>query len=185
MKTLKMLLPLAAILCFCTACPGPDWYADPPDADGKTNAPEVVTIPFKAEFTAKFATISTNPMTCCGKGTGTGTCFENLSCNITRCGNPETGECLFTQDSYLYDKNGDKLYFTAWIKMNNPENGDPPFLTQKWTTNYYIYGGTGRFEGSSGSGTWKAYFTNVAGDENTAHSVLSGTLTVEKSKLTE
>ena len=185
MKTLKMLLPITAVMILSLSCQKDNWYAAPPDAKGITNAPEVVTIPFKAEFDAKFLTVNHNPMTCCGTGTGTGTCFDDLKCNLTRCGNPATGECEFTKESYLYDANDHKIFFTASVRMVAAGPTDPAFYKEKWDTEYEITGGTGRFEGVSGYGKWHGYTTTAAGRENSAHSVLSGTLTIERSKLKE
>jgi hypothetical protein len=180
MKTLKMLLTSVSILLFTAACSETEQWN--PDAKGITNAPEVITIPFKAEFAAKFTTINPNPMTCCGVGTGIGTCFKELKCNIIRCSNPLSGECQFTNDSYLSDKNGDKLFFSASARMLTPGTEDPLFYVQKWATEYVLNGGTGRFEGAIGTGKWNGYTTNRPGEENVAYSILSGQITVEKGR---
>ncbi|MCU0363012.1 MAG: hypothetical protein MUE32_06615 [Bacteroidales bacterium] len=181
MKTLKKLLTSLVIFLLATACSEKEQWN--PDAKGITVSPEVITIPFKAEFAAKFTTVSQDPMTCCGVGTGIGTCFKELKCNIMRCSNPLSGECQFTNDSYLYDKTGDKLYFSASARMLNPGTGDPVFLVQKWETEYVLNGGTGRFEGAMGTGKWSGYTTNRPGEENVAYSILSGQITVEKARI--
>jgi hypothetical protein len=74
-----------------------------------------------------------------GIATLTGAC----EWDATYCCNPTAGECVGT--AKITAANGDEIHLTL-THIFNPKTGD-------WTQNETIIGGTGRFEGATGSGS--------------------------------
>jgi hypothetical protein len=176
MKTLKKIAILLAGFIVLYSC------EDQKYETSLSESPDV-TLPFEAAFEATL--IPENSTTCLGNGCGNGSCFRDLKCHLIRCGNEATGECEFRPDSYLLDASGDKLFISGKAVALNLAGSSQD--TQTWNAIFKFNGGTGRFEGVTGSGEWEGCFRKLSasGTENCFSSSMLGIITIPFEKLKE
>jgi hypothetical protein len=176
MKTLRMLTFLFAGTLVLYSCEDLTY-------ETSINESQNVTLPFEADFVATLVPESST--TCLGNGEGKGTCFKDLKCHLMRCSNQLTGECEFKPDSYLLDASGDKLFISGKAVASNLAGNSAD--TQTWNANFTFNGGTGRFDGVTGSGNWEGCFRKLSasGTENCFSSSMLGIITIPNAKLKE
>lgn len=155
----------------------------------KTHETKMVTVPFKADFLGEYVNFIVGPASECGdfygcrvfvdfEGTGThlGTFFGSFE--FCACG-PE-GEYAPTE-SYMVAANGDMLIVSCGGQVINGRLEDhPEYVTSYWRDPFVILGGTGRFEGATGSGMTDDF--NSSEDPNSHHHWV-GTITMLKGKM--
>ncbi|MCY1719050.1 hypothetical protein OU798_01765 [Prolixibacteraceae bacterium Z1-6] len=142
---------------------------------------------FEADFTGEYARIYTGEeVTDCPDGfecrvvvnfEGTATELGNISGTFNFCACGPDGKYDPT-DSYFVSEDGDTLFFSCHGKVIEGRTDDhPEFVTSYWRDPFVFLGGTGRFEGASGSGTTDDY--NSSEDPNSHHR-WTGTITLKK-----
>jgi hypothetical protein len=118
-------------------------------------------VPFQATFTEQFSGVQCGPMLLCVSITGSGTAAHLGRVTETRqvridLSNPATG-CLpvLSDTMTLAAANGDQLVATGAGQncLTSVSNSD----VQNEIVQYTVTGGTGRFTGASGSGTWRTH----------------------------
>ena len=156
-----------------------------------------VTVPFEANFIGEYKSFTENPEAECGEpyfcrvivdfeGTAThlgkiyGT-FEFCACG------PDDPDVEGPDQAYeggvntFTAANGDKLYILSMgstvVEGRRPDH--PEYVCCWWQDTWEITGGTGRFEGATGSGITDDY--NSSEDPNSHHQ-WTGTITLVKGK---
>jgi hypothetical protein len=176
MKTLRMLTLLFAGTLVLYSCEDLKY-------ETSINESQNVTLPFEADFVATLVPESST--TCLGSGEGKGTCFKDLRCHLMRCSNQLTGECEFTPSSYLLDASGDMLFISGKAMSLNLSGNSSD--VQTWNANFTFNGGTGRFDGVTGSGNWEGCFRKLSasGTESCFTSNMIGSITIPNLKVKE
>lgn len=158
--------------------------------------PTFVTVPFKANFIGTYTDLIFSDPTCDESyfcrvfvdytGTATHLGKINGSFEFCACGpdDPATEEADYKYEggeTTFTAANGDKLFLLSEgsrvVVGSLPEH--PEYVIEYWRDNFIITGGTGRFEGATGSGTSDDYNSSL--DPNSHHS-WKGTLTMKKGK---
>ena len=139
-------------------------------------------VPFHATLTEQFSGVQCSPTVLCVSVTGTGTAAHLGRVTETRqvridLSNPATG-CLpvLSDTMTLTAANGDQVVATGAGQNCLTDNPD----VQNETVTYTVTGGTGRFSGAGGSGTWHTHVIITAETATTttgaATTISSGTL---------
>ena len=193
---IKLLIVVLAVSLFAGCDKTGGLFEDSPELK---SADVEVTLPFKADFLGEYSNVI-YPDPECGptyycrvfvdyEGTATHLGKIYGSFEFCACGPDDPavegqdnqyagGETTFTA------ANGDKLFLmtegSTVVQGKRPDH--PEYVTSWWQDNWVITGGTGRFEGASGSGTSDDY--NSSEDPNSHHHWV-GTITLVKGKQTE
>jgi hypothetical protein len=195
MKTLVKLFFILLSMSLLMGCSKTDEFFE--DSPELKKAKVMVKVPFKADFLGEYTSVTFNPDAECGEpffcrvivdyeGTAThlgkmyGT-FEFCACGPA---DPDIeapnniyagGETIFTA------ANGDMLFLVSEgstvVQGKRPDH--PEHVISWWQDNWVITGGTGRFEGATGSGTTDDYNSSL--DPNSHHH-WTGTITMIKGK---
>ena len=116
------------------------------------------TVPFKAHYNASIVGVGTGPG-CDARlfleGAGTGTHLGNFTVSLSFCGRADG--TLDTGTGTFVAANGDLLYIT----FNGVSDGGHPVL--HFTSYVTFTGGTGRFEGATGTATVNGIFDATTG----------------------
>lgn len=159
--------------------------------------PTTVTVPFKADFVGTY--IYAGPEESCGiydesqglywglvinDGTGTATHLGRMTSHFEFCCDfasgvypGPTGHIV----SFLTAANGDILYIScAGQVLNGRLDYHPADVNSYWKDPFEIIGGTGRFEGATGSGFTDDYNRDSYPDNSFHH--WKGTITLVKGK---
>ena len=132
----------------------------------KKGATKTVTMGFNLVFTGNYDYVG--PDAVCGDfplwriintGEGTGTHFGKLTSHFDFCFNVlDSSYPNGYGFSYFEDKNGDRLYVeVAGFVLDGRVPGMPSFANSYFKDPFTIVGGTGRFEGATGSGMTNDY----------------------------
>lgn len=150
-----------------------------------------VTVPFKADFTGTY--MYAGPEASCGEwdpasglmfgmvineGSGTGTHLGKFTHYFEFCCDFVTGVYpLHHMVAYFTAANGDILYAACEGQVLNGRLEDhPEDVNSYWRDSFIILGGTGRFEGASGSGFTNDYNRDPYPDNSFHH--WRGTITL-------
>lgn len=187
MKTLKTTIFALICLCFLTTCSKSDVYSDENLSDNTLKS-KSVTLPFKSSFSVWDHSDYTNNE--CGgfpvffvtmEGYGTATHLGQLTTTFTFCCNVETGE-YYNTIGKLVAANGDILFIEIPHGNIIPNEGDnSDYYQTRFNDPMIITGGTGRFEGATGSLMTNA-FVHDGTDEWRTDLYSSGTITLPKGK---
>lgn len=160
----------------------------------KTHETKMVTVPFKAEFTVWRALppgtgdceTGNFRETMMMKGNGKVAHMGQLKeIYMTFCVNPGTFEYSFVEPGKFVAANGDELYFVGEGQIM-PYSGDNPEYQLQFNDDLVFIGGTGRFEGASGSAKTNAFVHGGTTDNNgddpfyTDFFMTDGTITLAK-----
>lgn len=191
MKRIKRLLFFIASLCLLMACSKSDDFQgyDPfGNQKGGHDDPVSVSIPFKADFSVWDKSDYTD-VSCGGypvllltmEGKGTATHLGQLTTRMTFCCNVETGYYYNTVGSFVAS-NGDELYILIPLGYIVPNEGEESeYYQTKFNDPIFFAGGTGRFEGATGSGMTRAYVHDGA-DEWRTDFFTTGNIILTKGK---
>ncbi|MDX1362824.1 MAG: hypothetical protein R3243_01355 [Arenibacter latericius] len=152
--------------------------------------PIYVTVPFKAAFLGDYQYVGPDIEVLTGlepKGCeaarvivdfeGNGTHLGKFTGNFDFCAGPEG---YGPSDSYMVAANGDTLIVSiAGNVIQGRMDDHPEYVTSYWRDSFVIIGGTGRFEGATGSGMSDDYNSSL--DINSHHN-WTGTITMIKGK---
>lgn len=146
----------------------------------KDDEPEFQTLAFEATFFTDLASLGPDSVSCTApygflnvqEGSGSETTIGNFTTTITFCVNPATFEYVNSESSFI-DANGDELFIDV--------NGQvvpttEPGYDLEFKDPFTITGGTGRFEGASGSGMTNSFVNSTT--QRTDH-VWNGTITIK------
>jgi len=146
----------------------------------KDNEPEFETLNFEATFFTDLASLGPDSVSCAApygflnvqQGSGTEPTIGNFTTTITFCVDPTTFQYINSESSFI-DANGDELF----IDINGQVlPTTEPGYDLEFKDPFTIIGGTGRFEGATGSGTTNSFVNSTT--QRTDH-VWSGTITLK------
>jgi hypothetical protein len=202
MKSMKKVLLFTAVICLIVSCSKSDSFSADDDMNvslKKAKAePTMVTVPFKADFVGTYLE-GTGPYAECGpwdpengvfwgivfnEGGGTGTHLGKFTHHFEFC-------CEFVSgiypgptgymEAYLTAANGDILYVEcAGQVINGRLDYHPDDVNSYFKDPFVILGGTGKFEGATGSGYTDDYNRDAYPDNSFHH--WTGTITMVKGK---
>lgn len=166
MRTLLKFFILFFLTCMVAACDN----SDDPEFDSitfKNDASKEITMGFNVHFTGEYLYQGPD-QSICGDfppfarvnnvGEGTGTHFKKLKSYFDFCVNITDGTYPYDyMEAYFEDENGDRLNVAIYSGQVLPGRvpGMPSFALSYFKDPFEIIGGTGKFEGATGSG-----FTN-------------------------
>ena len=168
MKSISELLKVFCVLLFASLFSCED------------KGPKTETVDFEADFFTVLVSFEEDAGCTAPKnflntqqGSGSATLVGNFTTQLTFCVNPATFEYENVQGS-LVAENGDEMFITGegQVVPTEKEGYDLEFMDP-----FTITGGTGQFEGASGSGMTESYVNMTTGQ--TDH-VWTGKLTVKK-----
>lgn len=181
MKTIKQILLLTAVITLTVSCTHYD------DFFGRHKT-KFVTVPFEAEFIGDYMYVGPDNEESTGLEPkcditrvivdfeGSGTPLGNFIGNFDFCVDTEGG--YGQTDAYMVTMKGDTLFVSISGNVIQGRLDDQPeFVTSYWQDPFEILGGTGRYEGATGSGMSNDY--NSSMDPNSHHN-WSGTITMKK-----
>lgn len=147
----------------------------------KDNEPEFETKTFEATFFTDLASIGPDSVTCAmphgflnvQEGSGSETSIGNFTTTITFCVDVTNFEYVNSESSFI-DSNGDELFLdvNGQVLPTTAAGYDLEFKDP-----FTIIGGTGRFEGATGSGMTNSFVNSTT--QRTDH-VWSGTITLKR-----
>ena len=154
----------------------------------KYKEPVTVTVPFKMKAIGEYQPYGER---CPGAfnvivdGYGDATHLGEFTVHFDFCGVPNPDFTFSYGDPYPSDvtfiaDNGDELYATisgTVIPGRTPDH--PEFVTSYWQDEFFILGGTGRFEGATGQG-WSDDYNSS--EDPYSHHFWEGTITMVKGK---
>lgn len=186
MKTVCSLLIWAIILCFFSACDKSEISGDDLSSNNlKSGKTVTVTLPFEAYFTGEYMYVG--PGETCKDPQflqvivdfkGTATHLGKITGNFDFCCDAESNYGPTT--SFMLAANGDKLFVSCAGRVIDGRLDDhPEYVTSYWRDPFVITGGTGRFEGATGSGITDDYNSSL--DPNSHHH-WKGEITLLKGK---
>lgn len=180
-----------AVISLVAGCNKIDEYTVDEDLQLKSAQPLTITVPFKADFVGNYLPTSGVDVEMCGdypmvrifnEGVGTGTHLGKFTHSFDFCVNNETGEYPFGHiEAYFVAANGDKLFVSvAGQVINGRLDYHPEDVNSYFKDPFEILGGTGKFEGATGSG-WTDDYNRDSYPANSFHH-WTGTITLVKSK---
>lgn len=196
MKNIKRILFILAGACLLSSCSKSDNLLVEDQLEnslkkghsyGHAN-PHMVTVPFKADLSV-WDNSDYSDISCGGypvffltmKGNGTASHLGKLTTIMTFCCDVSTGKYYNTMGTFVA-ANGDELYFEVPLGQIFPNTGNDSLYYQTRFNDPMIFtGGTGRFEGASGSGYTHAYVHDGT-DEWRTDFFSTGSLTLIKGK---
>ena len=169
MKTIKRLFFLFAATSLLISCSKSDealYMDDPQDGNLKSAKvePHTVSVPLKAHFSVWNHSDYTDPS--CGgypvftitmEGNGQISHLGNMTTRMTFCNDVSNG-LYWDTDIIFVAANGDELYASipnGQVVPNDEDNSD--YYQAKFNDPMYFTGGTGRFEGATGTAYTHAY----------------------------
>jgi len=133
------------------------------ELQSKNDLKETVTLGFNVVFTGNYDYIGPSDM-CPGmvivknNGEGTGTHFGKLTSHFEFCIGPGSTYPNGYIDAYFVDENGDRLKVSVGgAVLGGRVPGMPNYANSYFKDPFEILGGTGRFEGATGSGMTNDY----------------------------
>lgn len=198
MKTLSKLLFVVFSFVFVLACSKTSDDILPADLKSsnlgadKTHETKTVTVPFKAHFSVWRATAPGEGEACDEglfrenmAGGGEMTHLGEMTTSMSFCVNGSDFSYAFTDVGTFVAANGDELYFSVPTGQIFPYTGDDPFYNLAFNDEMIFMGGTGRFEGATGTAMTNAFVHMGSGDESDPFRTdffSEGTLTLVKGK---
>jgi len=196
MKKLNYVLLLSFLLLLIPGCNNSDELFDElQNNELKKAQPHMVTVPFEANFVGTYTNVIMMPEDCdaqyfCkvfvdfeGNATHLGKMygkFEFCACGPENPDVPTPNNQYAPSESYMVAANGDILYVTISGQVIQGRADDhPEYVISYFRDEFFIIGGTGRFEGATGSGWSDDY--NSALDNNSHHHWI-GTINMVKGK---
>ena len=202
MKTFKQLLFLTACIFMLSTCTIDDAILDVNSRATSTDESlstslknsndksHFVTVPFKADFIGVYIHAGPDFEELTGLEPkcefarvivdfeGNGTHLGKFTGNFDFCVGPDG---YGQTDAYMVAANGDSLFVSIAGNVidGRIEDYHPDYVVSYWQDPFEILGGTGRFEGATGSGVSDDY--NSSRDPNSHHSWY-GTITMKKGK---
>lgn len=192
MKTIKALLIFIAGIFMLLTCTQADIFSDEDNLTTtlrKSNDKVVlVTVPFKANFSVWDHSDYTDPS--CGEGWfnltmegyGNITHLGKMSTIMKFCLNPADGHYVAVDGTFVA-ANGDELYFEViegWVVPI--DGGELLYYQTQFDDPINFLGGTGRFEGASGTATTNAFVHSIPANEWRTDFFSQGTLILRKGK---
>lgn len=181
MKTFKQIVLFTAVLAMTVSCTHYDDFF----GHHKT---KFVTVPFEAQFIGDYKYAGPDEEDATGLEPkcdnvrvivdfeGSGTPIGNITGNFDFCVGPEGG--YGQTEAYMVTEKGDSLFISISGKVIQGRLDDmPEYVTSYWQDPFEILGGTGRYQGATGSGMSNDY--NSSQDINSHHN-WSGTITMMK-----
>lgn len=179
MKNLKKLFILAFCTSLCFACS----FGEKKRVN---KTPEMVTETFKVDFLGEYMSVIEGAESECDSPyycgivvdfKGTGTHLEEFAGTFEFCACGPDGEYAPTK-SYMVSADGDTLIVSCAGKVVGGKLPDhPEYVNSYWKDPFIILGGTGRFEGATGSGMTDDYNSN---EDANSHHHWEGTITMKK-----
>ena len=166
MKALLKIFFFMAVISLVAGCDNAEVFEFDDGSLSKKGKPETVTMGFNVVLTGNYDYFG--PDALCGDfpfwrvvntGEGTGTHFGKLTsyfdfCIDLRDSSYPNGRI----EAYFEDKNGDRLFVeVAGFVLGGRVPGMPSYATSYFKDPFVIVGGTGRFEGATGSGYTNDY----------------------------
>ncbi len=200
MKKINYALLLSFMFLLIPGCNNSDELFDEmQNEELKNSQPHMVTVPFKADFIGTYdndAFIWMPEDEICediymckvfvhfeGNATHLGKMygrFEFCACGPENPDVPTPNNRYAPSDSYMVAANGDILYVTISGQVIQGRADDhPEYVTSYFRDPFVILGGTGRFEGATGSGWSDDYNSSL---DNNSHHHWTGTITMLKGK---
>ena len=147
----------------------------------KDDEPQFETKDFEATFFTDLASIGPDSITCAAprnflnvqEGSGSEATVGNFTTTITFCVDPATLEYGDSEASFVAE-NGDELFLDV---SGQVVPSTEPGYDLEFKDPFTIIGGTGRFEGATGSGMTNSFVSNAT--QRTDH-VWKGTITLKK-----
>ena len=163
MKKLSFLLSLSLLFLFSCSIDEIDTNEQLNTDYSKKDQKETLTLGFNLVFTGTYDYIGPSD-NCPGmvivknNGEGTGTHFGKLSSHFEFCIGPGSTYPNGYIDAYFEDENGDRLnVYVEGAVLGGRVPGMPNFANSYFKDPFEIIGGTGRFEGATGSGMTNDY----------------------------
>ena len=189
MKTIKQFSFLLGCIFVLSTCTNSDVIIDDTALEKGNDTPVFVTVPFKANFTGDYTYVGPDIEDITGMEPkcefvrvivdfeGNGTHLGKFTGNFDFCVGPEG---YGQTDAYMIAANGDTLFVSiAGNVIQGRLDDQPEYVTSYWQDPFVILGGTGRFEGATGSGISDDYNSSL--DPNSHHN-WNGTITMKKGK---
>lgn len=185
MKFLFLLTCSLGLLASCTKSEQEDEFLSANELKSAKMNPTTVTVPFIADFTGTYVYVGPNEK--CGAPyvvqvivdfEGNATHLGKMTGNFAFCVEADGtyGETV----AYMVAANGDTLFVACAGKVIEGRMEDHPTnVNSYWRDPFEILGGTGRFEGATGSGTTDD-FNNT--EDPYSHHYWRGTITMLKGK---
>jgi hypothetical protein len=190
MKHLKTLILLTAVLCLIISCGRSD-KTSKDKSKLKKGETEMVTLPFEITALGNYVYFGpdTLPDPKCGEpyaawrvivdGSGSGTPIGEFTMHFDFCGDEESK--YGNNYGFLLNENGDTLFISCEGQVFDGRLDDhPEFVTSYWKDPFTLTGGSGVFEGASGSGTTDDYNSS---EDPYSHHHWVGTITMMKQEL--
>jgi hypothetical protein len=186
MKNVKRLLFVIAGISLLIACTEHYPYWDNTLLDD--TGPIMRTMPIKASFSGNYMEFVENINHCgaspmmqvlaegSGKDVNLGdfTIYWDYCCDLEKC-------CFNTSRNIaatLVAATGDKLFILSWGTVCLRDENDPSDIVKKWDAPLLLRGGTGRYDGAYGEGTYIGYIYNHKDGEPKFGGTFNGTLTM-------
>ena len=197
MKKFNYVLLLSFLFLLIPGCDNSDELFDEiQNNELKKTQPHMVTVPFKADFIGTYTNFIGGPDSECGDlyevrvfvdFVGNATHLGKMYGKFEFCaGGPENPDApkpnrqYANSESYMVAANGDILYVTISGQVIQGRADDhPEYVTSYWRDKFLILGGTGRFEGATGSGWSDDYNSSL---DNNSHHYWVGTINMVKGK---
>lgn len=194
MKTLVKFILALAVIGFFTACNSSGDFNFEDDPSFKHHEDKMVTLGFNVLLYGTYQDVPEND-DCPGlgkvinTGEGTGTHFKKVTSYFEFCVKPTVpGGGTYPEgyiDAYFEDANGDRLFVEVSGEVFvGRVPGMPSYALSYFKDPFTITGGTGKFEGASGSGYTNDYNFFDKKDDGNVHTShhWQGTITMRKGK---
>ena len=193
MKTIKQFSFLMACIFMLSTCTNSEDIINEDSLSTSlkkgNDTPVFVTVPFKAKFIGDYRYVGPDIEEYTGLEPrcefarvivdfeGNGTHLGKFTGNFDFCAGPEG---YGPSDSYMVAANRDTLFVSiSGNVINGRLDEHPEYVISYWQDPFVILGGTGRFEGATGSGMSDDYNSSL--DPNSHHN-WNGTITMKKGK---
>jgi hypothetical protein len=169
MKTKLLSMTGGLIMLLAFSCQGPE------------------TLPFEADFTGTYTAVYPDSVGC-GPGsmhvivdcTGKNELLGSFTTHFDFCSDQEGYYPGARMEAYILAENGDTLHIScAGQVLPGKQEDHPEYVVSYWRDPFEILGGSGKFEGATGSGNTDDYNSNQ--DQNSHHS-WKGSITLQKQK---